>query len=67
MANRAHKFLDASGNETNDPLAIFRFGDLKITGDVLKPVVPYEDWTFDENNIFPEEYAKRLRASGKQY
>jgi hypothetical protein len=34
-----------------------------IVGDIMAPTVPYENYTFDENNVCPEEYAKRLTAS----
>jgi hypothetical protein len=35
----------------------------KILGDIMAPTVPYEDYTFDENNVCPEAYAKRQAAS----
>ncbi len=31
-------------------------------GDIMAPVVPYEDYTFDENNVCPEAYALRIAA-----
>ncbi|HZY73634.1 MAG TPA: type II toxin-antitoxin system Phd/YefM family antitoxin [Edaphobacter sp.] len=27
-----------------DPLAAFYFGDIKVLGDIVSPVVPLEDW-----------------------
>jgi hypothetical protein len=44
------------------PLGMYYIGGT-IHGDIISPIVPYEDYTFDENNLCPEEYAKRLAAS----
>ena len=49
--------------DDKDPLAYFYIGGGTIIGDIISPVVPYEDYTFDENNVCPEEYAKRQAAS----
>lgn len=44
------------------PLGMYYIGGIKIRGDIISPIVPYEDYTFDENNICPEEYARRKAA-----
>jgi hypothetical protein len=44
------------------PLGMYYIGGGKILGDIIGPVVPYEDYTFDENNICPEAYALRIAA-----
>jgi hypothetical protein len=60
------EFVDASvAPDDQDPLASYYVGGT-ITGDIISPIVPYEDYTFDENNICPEEYAKRQAASNKK-
>ncbi len=43
------------------PLGFLYIGG-KIRGNVFEPVVRYEDYTFDENNICPEAYALRMAA-----
>ena len=48
------------------PLAQFYIGGGKTRGDIVSPIIPYEDWTFDEYNICPEEYTKRVAASRKR-
>ncbi len=44
------------------PLRMFYLGKGISCGDVVSPTVPYEDYTFDENNICPEEYARERLA-----
>ena len=39
---------------------------VEIRGDIMSPVVPYEDYTFDENNICPKAWAKRKAASKRK-
>ena len=43
------------------PLGFLYIGG-KIRGDICEPFVPYDDYTFDENNICPEDYALRMAA-----
>ena len=52
-------------SDDQNPLASYYVGGT-IMGDIISPIVPYEDYTFDENNICPEEYAKRQAASNKK-
>ena len=52
--------------ENEDPLAAYFIGQGRITGDIISPVVPCEDYTFDENNLFPEEWAAKEAASHKK-
>ena len=49
-----------------DPLDAYFIGKIEIVGDIISPAVPYEDYTFDENNLFPEEWAAREAASQKK-
>jgi hypothetical protein len=47
-------------------LASYFVGQGRIVGDIISPAVPYEDYTFDENNLFPEEWAAKQAASHKK-
>jgi hypothetical protein len=52
--------------EDEDLLAAYFIGQGRIAGDIISPTVPYEDYTFDENNLFPEEWAAKQAASHKK-
>ena len=52
--------------EFEDMVAALRSHGVKILGDIISPTVPYEDYTFDENNVCPEAWAARQSASKKQ-
>jgi hypothetical protein len=42
------------------PVGCFYIGKGKTRGDITRPIVPYEDYTFDLNNVNPAAYQELL-------